>query len=293
MRSALRLLALMAVAGLVVGVASAQAVTTTSTFTLRRRSPRRRPERERGAGDLQLEARRAGTPAGRPTTRRSSPTLSMAACPPGVVGRPHLLGPASSSSDERPLPGDHHRLPGGRVRASSQASTCPVAADHPHRRDAAERDGAGERRRRCHEQPQRDPEPRRERPAHQRHPRARSSGVTQAAVTDVDGDGTFPCSIFFNDPNPDFSGCAGNFNPATPATLTAGDGVKTVGVKFGRDGDAHTPRALHEHLLRGDPREPDPRQRVGHRDRHHPARHRQADRPVHPGPLHGRPTAAR
>ncbi len=65
-----------------------------------------------------------------------------------------------------------------------------------------------------------------------------SSGVTQAAV-DVDGDGTFPCSIFFNDPNPDFSGCAGNFNPATPATLTAGDGVKTVGVKFG-DG-ARTP----------------------------------------------------
>ena len=31
----------------------------------------------------------------------------------------------------------------------------------------------------------------------------------------------------------DFSGCAVAFNPATPATLTAGDGVKTVGVKFG------------------------------------------------------------
>jgi hypothetical protein len=67
-----------------------------------------------------------------------------------------------------------------------------------------------------------------------------SSGVTQAAV-DRDGDGTFPCSFIFNDPNPDFTGCAGNFNPATPATLTAGDGVKTVGVKFG-DG-ARTPPA--------------------------------------------------
>ena len=43
-----------------------------------------------------------------------------------------------------------------------------------------------------------------------------SSGVTQAAV-DIDGDGTFPCSILFNDPNPDSSGCAATFNPATPA----------------------------------------------------------------------------
>ncbi|MEZ0283998.1 MAG: PKD domain-containing protein, partial [Thermoleophilia bacterium] len=59
-----------------------------------------------------------------------------------------------------------------------------------------------------------------------------SSGVTQAAV-DIDADGTFPCSILFNDPNPDFSGCAANFNPATPATLSAGDGTKKVGVVFG------------------------------------------------------------
>ncbi len=68
-----------------------------------------------------------------------------------------------------------------------------------------------------------------------------SSGVTQSAA-DVDGNGTFPCSFIFNDPNPDFSGCAGNFNPATPATLTAGDGVKTVGVKFG-DGARAVPVA--------------------------------------------------
>lgn len=67
-----------------------------------------------------------------------------------------------------------------------------------------------------------------------------SSGVTQSAA-DVDGNGTFPCSFIFNDPNPDFSGCASAFNPATPATLPAGDGVKTVGVKFG-DG-ARTPPA--------------------------------------------------
>ena len=59
-----------------------------------------------------------------------------------------------------------------------------------------------------------------------------SSGITQSA-TDVDGNGTFPCSIIFNDPNPDFSGCAVNFNPATPATLPAGDGIKKVGVVFG------------------------------------------------------------
>jgi hypothetical protein len=59
-----------------------------------------------------------------------------------------------------------------------------------------------------------------------------SSGVTQSA-TDVDGNGTFPCSFIFNDPNPDFSGCAAAFTPATPATLTDGDGIKTVGVKFG------------------------------------------------------------
>jgi hypothetical protein len=59
-----------------------------------------------------------------------------------------------------------------------------------------------------------------------------SSGVTQARV-DVDGNGTFPCSFTFNDPNSDFSGCAAAFNPATPATLPAGDGIKTVGVVFG------------------------------------------------------------
>jgi PKD domain len=66
-----------------------------------------------------------------------------------------------------------------------------------------------------------------------------SSGVTQSA-TDVDGDGTFPCSIIFNDPNPDFSGCAVNFNPATPATLPAGDGIKKVGVVFGDGARSNT-----------------------------------------------------
>ena len=61
-----------------------------------------------------------------------------------------------------------------------------------------------------------------------------SSGITQSA-TDVNGNGTFPCDFFFvpvGTPQ-DFSGCAVAFNPATPATLTAGDGIKTVGVKFG------------------------------------------------------------
>ena len=59
-----------------------------------------------------------------------------------------------------------------------------------------------------------------------------SSGVTETAV-DADGNGTFPCPLFSNDPNPDRSGCAVGFNPATPATLPAGDGVKTLGVQFG------------------------------------------------------------
>ena len=61
-----------------------------------------------------------------------------------------------------------------------------------------------------------------------------SSGITQSA-TDVDGNGTFPCDFIFlpGDAPQDSSGCAVAFNPATPATLTAGDGVKTVGVKFG------------------------------------------------------------
>ncbi len=66
-----------------------------------------------------------------------------------------------------------------------------------------------------------------------------SSGVTQSA-TDIDADGTFPCTILFNDPNPDFSGCAVNFNPATPATLSAGDGIKKVGVAFGDGARANT-----------------------------------------------------
>ena len=57
-----------------------------------------------------------------------------------------------------------------------------------------------------------------------------SSGVTQSA-TDIDGDGTIPCLLF--GPTPDSSGCAVPFAPATPATLTAGDGVKKVGVQFG------------------------------------------------------------
>jgi hypothetical protein len=63
-----------------------------------------------------------------------------------------------------------------------------------------------------------------------------SSGVSQSA-TDVDGNGTFPCDPFIllppGSPPPDTSGCADAFNPATPGTLPAGDGIKTVGVKFG------------------------------------------------------------
>ncbi len=60
-----------------------------------------------------------------------------------------------------------------------------------------------------------------------------SSGVTQYAA-DIDNDGTFPCPIFIigNQPT-DRSGCAGPFGPSAPATLTDGDGPKTVGVRFG------------------------------------------------------------
>ena len=60
-----------------------------------------------------------------------------------------------------------------------------------------------------------------------------SSGVTQYAA-DIDNDGTFPCPIFIigNQPT-DSSGCAGPFGPSVPATLTDGDGPKTVGVRFG------------------------------------------------------------
>ena len=60
-----------------------------------------------------------------------------------------------------------------------------------------------------------------------------SSGVTQYAA-DIDNDGTFPCPIFVigNQPT-DRSGCAGPFGPSAPATLTDGDGPKTVGVRFG------------------------------------------------------------
>lgn len=56
-----------------------------------------------------------------------------------------------------------------------------------------------------------------------------SSGVTQFAV-DVDGDGTFPCEVF----SPaDTSGCAQPFAPTGSATVSAGDGIKTVGIRFG------------------------------------------------------------
>ncbi len=65
-----------------------------------------------------------------------------------------------------------------------------------------------------------------------------SSGVTESA-TDIDGDGTTPCILFG-----DTSGCPVPFAPTVPATLTAGDGVKTVGVRFGdgaRDNTAPCP----------------------------------------------------
>src|SRR5262245_54170912 len=56
-----------------------------------------------------------------------------------------------------------------------------------------------------------------------------SSDVDQYAV-DVDNDGTFPCTfLLLPGQTPDNSGCAGTFAPLVPATLTAGDGVKTVG----------------------------------------------------------------
>lgn len=60
-----------------------------------------------------------------------------------------------------------------------------------------------------------------------------SSGVTQVAV-DVDGDGTYPCPpLLFNDPSADQSGCAQAFAPSVDATLSAGDGPKTLAVVFG------------------------------------------------------------
>ena len=65
-----------------------------------------------------------------------------------------------------------------------------------------------------------------------------SSGVTESA-TDIDGNGTTPCILFG-----DTSGCPVPFAPTVPATLTAGDGVKTVGVRFGdgaRDNTAPCP----------------------------------------------------
>jgi PKD domain len=83
-----------------------------------------------------------------------------------------------------------------------------------------------------------------------------SSGITQSA-TDVDGDGTFPCTFFFlPGVTPDTSGCAVNFNPATPATLPAGDGIKTVGVKFGdgaRPNTAPCPTGIFCAILLGSP----------------------------------------
>lgn len=56
-----------------------------------------------------------------------------------------------------------------------------------------------------------------------------SSGVTQFAV-DVDGNGTIPCDVFIPG---DTSGCAQAFASTGTATVTAGDGPKTVGVVFG------------------------------------------------------------
>jgi hypothetical protein len=64
-----------------------------------------------------------------------------------------------------------------------------------------------------------------------------SSGVTQEA-TDVDGNGTFPCEVTVIDG--DNSGCARPFVPSVAATVPAGDGVKTVGVKFGDGARANT-----------------------------------------------------
>ncbi len=60
-----------------------------------------------------------------------------------------------------------------------------------------------------------------------------SSGVTQYAA-DIDGDGTFPCQLLvLGGQAGDSSGCAGAFAPSVAATLAAGDGLKTVGVRFG------------------------------------------------------------
>lgn len=59
-----------------------------------------------------------------------------------------------------------------------------------------------------------------------------SSGVTQVAV-DVDGNGTYPCSPLLLNPPPDQSGCAQAFAPSVDATLSAGDGPKTLAVTFG------------------------------------------------------------
>ena len=64
-----------------------------------------------------------------------------------------------------------------------------------------------------------------------------SSGVSEFAL-DLDGDGTLPCTVAFND----LAGCAKPFVASVPVTLLAGDGVKQVGVQFG-DGAREMPVA--------------------------------------------------
>ena len=58
-----------------------------------------------------------------------------------------------------------------------------------------------------------------------------ASGLSQVAVN-VDGDGTYPCPTIL-DPGADSSGCAVGYSVSVPATLSPGDGIKTVAVTFG------------------------------------------------------------
>ena len=206
---------------------------------------------------------------------------------PLAGGSPHLLGPAPPPrrcplflstapvlGQRRRLPGDRDLQRGGRtwtVTRQTPASTRRRRAARSRSTTARWRPTTGTSRstwRRPTRSSAASP--------------GTSSGVTQSA-TDVDGNGTFPCDFIFAPRTPDFSGCAVAFKPATPATLTAGDGVKTVGVKFG-DGARVNTAPCPPALLRHPARQPDPRQRVGGGDGHDPARHGEADRGREAGP---------
>ena len=152
--------------------------------------------------------------------------------PPDLLGRPRRPGVRSPTAG----PDGHEysiRVAACTIAILHHLASAPPEkdGDDAHRCDATEWHGADQRRRRRHQQPRRHAEPGRQRPAHRRPPRGRRAGSRSRPLTSTPT-GPSRARSSSTIPTQTSAGAPPTSTP-TPATLSAGDGIKKIGVVFG------------------------------------------------------------